>query len=286
MADRIPIKTKTPGTGADGLCEFAPTDSVSISDGGTGAITAPQALTNLGAVSTGTFNSHANSTANPHAVNPTQIGAVANADKGVANGVASLDGGGKIPVGQIPAISIPSMHVIADATARLALTVQEGDEAKQLSDGSHWIYDGSSWHQYPSAGAPIFGSEFQRVVDLPLNVTTSTTFQLVAELNTTVLPSGEYRLGINYGWNHNSASNDFESEIRLNNVDLGEIHKQEPKDATGTFGSSGSSQRHYVSRVFYVTLSGSNNISLFFRSDTGGTASGIWDTSIELWRVS
>lgn len=71
-------------------------------------------------------------------------------EKGAANGYASLDGGGKIPAAQIPAVALPEVHVVADATARLALTVQEGDEAIQLDDGSHWIYDGTSWHLRPS----------------------------------------------------------------------------------------------------------------------------------------
>lgn len=67
-------------------------------------------------------------------------------EKGVANGVATLDAGAKIPSAQIPAVALPSVHVVADAAARVALTVQEGDEAIQLDDGSHWIYDGAAWH--------------------------------------------------------------------------------------------------------------------------------------------
>ncbi len=70
-------------------------------------------------------------------------------EKGAANGYADLDVGGKVPAARIPAVALPEVHVVADATARLALTVQEGDEAIQLDDGSHWIYDGTTWHLRP-----------------------------------------------------------------------------------------------------------------------------------------
>ncbi len=99
---------------------------------------------------------HRGNTSNPHNVTPAQIGAIPTTEKGAANGVATLDAGSKIPVAQIPAVALPEVHVVADTAARLALTVQEGDEAIQLDDGSHWIYDGSAWHQRPS-GSGISG---------------------------------------------------------------------------------------------------------------------------------
>ena len=48
MADVIPIKRHTP---EPGLAEFLPSDSVGVSDGGTGAVDAITALTNLGGLS-------------------------------------------------------------------------------------------------------------------------------------------------------------------------------------------------------------------------------------------
>jgi len=120
MAQKFPVKVVVAGTS---LGEFQAADFVGVDDGGTGAITAPAALSNLGAE--------------------------ASANKGNPNGYPSLDGGGKIPVSQIPATALPEVHVVADAAARLALVVQEGDEAIQLDDGSHWIYDGTTWYERP-----------------------------------------------------------------------------------------------------------------------------------------
>lgn len=79
------------------------------------------------------------------------------AQKGAVNGLATLDAGGKIPVAQIPATALPQVYVVANAAARLALTVQEGDEAIQIDDGSHWIYDGSTWYLRPSGSGDVTG---------------------------------------------------------------------------------------------------------------------------------
>lgn len=65
----------------------------------------------------------------------TQLGTKeATANKGVANGYASLDASGLVPLTQIPPAAIERMVVVADQTARFALTtatVQNGDTVKQ-----------------------------------------------------------------------------------------------------------------------------------------------------------
>lgn len=68
--------------------------------------------------------------------------------KGAANGVATLDGSSKIPTSQLPSLAITSVTVVADITARDALTVQEGDVAKVTDAGSGlpqtFMWDGDS----------------------------------------------------------------------------------------------------------------------------------------------
>ncbi len=51
------------------------------------------------------------------------------ANKGVNNGYAGLDAGGKVPVAQLPAIAITDTFVVADETEMLALTAETGDVA-------------------------------------------------------------------------------------------------------------------------------------------------------------
>jgi hypothetical protein len=146
MAQQFPVKKVLANTS---LGEFEAADFVGIDDGGTGATNAPSALANLGAAADADLTAHENDVANPHAVTAAQVGAIPTAQKGVANGVATLDVGGKVPVSQIPATALPEVHVVLDEAARLALTVQEGDEAIQLDDGTHWIYDGTFWWERP-----------------------------------------------------------------------------------------------------------------------------------------
>ena len=64
---------------------------------------------------------------------------------GANNGLATLDGGGKVPNTQLPAIGLTDVSVVADITARNALTVQEGDVAIVTSTAQTFIYDGATW---------------------------------------------------------------------------------------------------------------------------------------------
>lgn len=99
-----------------------------------------------------TIDNHALNTGNPHNVTAIQTGAIPTSEKGSANGVAELDAGSRIPIAQIPTAAISLFTVVADSAARLSLSPKEADEAKQLDDGSHWIYDGTAWHAYPQGG--------------------------------------------------------------------------------------------------------------------------------------
>ncbi len=69
--------------------------------------------------------------------------------RGQANGLAALDANGKVPIEQVPAIAITSVHVVADISARDELEVEEGDVALVDDDGdgnqATYIFDGSVW---------------------------------------------------------------------------------------------------------------------------------------------
>lgn len=71
-------------------------------------------------------------------------------EKGNANGYASLDGGGKVPSAQLPALALSEVFVVADITARNALTVQEGDVAIVTGTSETYIYDGTAWQEMVS----------------------------------------------------------------------------------------------------------------------------------------
>lgn len=82
-------------------------------------------------------------------------------DKGANNGVASLDGSGKLLTGQLPPLAITSTQSVADQPARLALagSVQEGDVAVQLDTGATYILtdagngsQNSHWQEITATG--------------------------------------------------------------------------------------------------------------------------------------
>lgn len=75
-------------------------------------------------------------------VDDTQVGA--------AGGVASLDGGGKVPSAQLPALALTDVNVVADIAARDALTVEEGDVAIVTGTDQTFIYDGTTWQEMTS----------------------------------------------------------------------------------------------------------------------------------------
>lgn len=102
-------------------------------------------------------NGHVSS-ATYRTLTPSDLGAVAYSEKGSANGVATLDSGGKIPQGQLPAIGLTDVYVVADETAQLALDAQEGDVAIRTDEGKTYIHNGgtsdtmSDWSEMLSPG--------------------------------------------------------------------------------------------------------------------------------------
>lgn len=71
-------------------------------------------------------------------------------------GVVTLDGTGKIPSSIIPASALPEVFIVANETARLSLSVDTGDEAIQLDNGSQWIFSGS-WYARPNGTGDFSG---------------------------------------------------------------------------------------------------------------------------------
>lgn len=147
------------------------------------------------------------------------------------------------------------------------------------------VNDGGVLRKIPASDV-MFLPEYQYAADAAVSTTTSTTFQNKLTLNTSNLPLGNYRIAVYYGWNHDGTTNDFEARVQLNAVNLGDIHKQEPKDSAGT-DPTGTTQRYLWARIYEPqNLSGVQTITLDYRTDTAGVESSVRDTYIEIFRVS
>lgn len=66
------------------------------------------------------------------------------ATKGAANGVAELDGSGKIPTSQLPALAVTDTFVVASEALMLALTAEKGDVAIRTDLSKSFILAGPS----------------------------------------------------------------------------------------------------------------------------------------------
>ena len=138
---------------------------------------------------------------------------------------------------------------------------------------------------------PVFGDQFNFAESLGVSTTTSTTFQTKLTIGALVLPAGTYRIDISYGWNADSTSSDFEGQVQEDSgggfTTLGEIHKQEPQDSAGTFSTTASDQRHYLSRTYIRALTAGTYTWRFqWRASSGGVESSCWDVVIAIYRVS
>lgn len=150
--------------------------------------------------------------------------------------------------------------------------------------GTLYLTDDGTYQAVP---AGVFGTQFNYAESLAISTTTSTTFQNKVTLNLVGLPAGLYRVGVQYGWNHDSIANDFEARFQLDAVNVGQIHKQEPKDAAGNDpDGTGTTQRYLAHRLHYLNLNGNHTLTLDYRTDTNNVESSIWDATIEVWRIS
>ena len=87
---------------------------------------------------------------------------VDDSEKGAASGVATLDASGKLPTTQLPSLAITEyLGSVANQTAMLALTGQQGDWTIRSDSGAVWIITGSDpsviggWTQLSYPAAPV-----------------------------------------------------------------------------------------------------------------------------------
>jgi hypothetical protein len=63
-------------------------------------------------------------------------------EKGAANGYPSLDGTGRIPTSQLPALALTDVYTVVSQVAQLALTAQEGDVAIRTDLNKSFVHNG------------------------------------------------------------------------------------------------------------------------------------------------
>lgn len=82
-------------------------------------------------------------------------------NKGAANGIATLDSGGKVPTSQLPALAITDTFVVASQAAMLALTAEVGDVAVRTDTNESYILQASpastlaNWVKLLTPASPV-----------------------------------------------------------------------------------------------------------------------------------
>jgi hypothetical protein len=100
-------------------------------------------------------------------------------EKGAANGYPALDGTGKIPTSQLPALALTDVFVVASQAAQLALVAEEGDVAIRSDQNKSYIHNGGS------AGTMADWSELLTPTDAVLSVAGRTGAVVLASTDVT-----------------------------------------------------------------------------------------------------
>ncbi|PHS05104.1 MAG: hypothetical protein COA88_12850 [Kordia sp.] len=219
---------------------------------------------------------------------------------GVSRGIVLTDGALGISQGASDDVTLElvgnSILRLAGATAAVvsAVTPLEGMMAKVTTTDATftstglWTYENGAWRKLEPVSTETFSSSAESNTSAP-----HTNWVNKISVNTSSLVAGNYKITLNYGWNHNATNSDFESRLSFDGTILGDVFgngttdKIEPKDSSGSGGSSGSSQQLSASRTFILTgiAAGVKAIVFDFRSDDASDLSTVWDAIIEIKRI-
>lgn len=138
-----------------------------------------------------------------------------------------------------------------------------------------------------SPESTCFGDHYQDFEDEAVVVTTSNTYSNRVDTTFNVPTVGRYRLDWQYIWNHDAATNDYESQILVDGTQRMH-HRQEPKDSAGNVFGTGTNQEHraagFVLQNYAAT--GTTNIQLQHRTQNNGVESSTWEVRLCFYKVS
>ncbi len=180
----------------------------------------------------------------------------------------------------LPLIATNVQNAIEETVQSVDVHTDVDLTAIQLGDRLEW--DGAKF-------IPVNVQEFNYFFN-PVTTSTSVTFLNVLTAADTYI-GGTYSIAVTYLWNHDAIGNDFEGRITFDGVVLFDIgagisHKEEPKDSAGNTGGTGSGQQlAFGAATILTVIAGSRILSVDFRTDSGGTASSIWNVFVKISKI-
>lgn len=124
----------------------------------------------------------------------------------------------------------------------------------------------------------VYGTQFQLASDLTSTSTTSTTPVAKVTMNTTSLPAGTYKIIVHWMWQRNSTANSARFNLTIGGVAQG-------TRATMEMEAGDATDFRPETRIFYVVLSGVNQIIFNHWGESAGNSTTTSDATIELIRV-
>lgn len=179
-----------------------------------------------------------------------------------------------------PAVAANTAKVSADGSIDTHSDVNLGS----IAEGQLLRWSGGQLVPFTLPEIPVRGLEREYVSDLAVTTVTNTwTTKITQDFN--FIAGNTYRVDWSYFWNGNSTGTDFWARILIDGIQAFE-HRQEPKDAAGSFESTGTDQKHPAQGYFIFTpgVSGLVTLTLEFRNSGTANAS-MWDARIEKYRV-
>lgn len=132
--------------------------------------------------------------------------------------------------------------------------------------------------QATSAG--VFGTQYDYQEDLTTAITTSNVFSTGATFTTGLLPIGTYRVGLFFNWRISATNNDGRFQVQVDGVDVG------PAMALEHSETANQSIWEYEFLNFTTATAATHTIELRFAPENNGTTLTLFQTKLELWRVS
>jgi hypothetical protein len=186
-------------------------------------------------------------------------------DKASANGVASLDGSGKVPSSQLSAIALSEVFVVSSESAQLALTAQEGDVVVRTDESKSYIHNGGT------AGTMADYTELQTPADAVTSVngytgTVSLTTSDVGEGTNLYYTSGRFDTAFS-GKDTDDLAEGATNQYFTNSRSRSAISLTTTNSSELSY-DSGTGVFSYVSPT---TVADANSVTLEVRNTTGST---------------
>lgn len=147
--------------------------------------------------------------------------------RGQNDGLAPLDTGGKIPNSYLPDLAITDVHVVADNTARDALSPGTGDIAVVTGTNTTYIWTGSTWQEMLTApdGVTSVNGHAGPVVTLSTTdiAEGSNLYYTDARAKAAVLDDSKGLGDTDFGW----SANKILSELSAHDFNIGSLQLNE-----------------------------------------------------------